>query len=148
MNVCEYSDIAIAERESVTNLASKEQPKAEGERILLLNGIWTMPGSQYDFNTVLSLKASGNTDGTINWYAKRVHGVQQSYTADEQVAGLVVKQQVILKGYNTGPTLYPDHYRINLAGDNNSGAFNGTSKTCNLDWSGKMHGTYLFLNHG
>lgn len=127
---------------------SKEQTQYEGERIMILTGIWTMPGSQYDFNATLHLQSSGNANGTINWHAKRVHGAQQNYSADENVTGLVLTQRVILKGYDTGPTLYPDHYRINLAGDNSSGSFHGTSKTCNLDWSGKMHGTYLFLNQG
>ena len=138
MKVYEYSDEVVAKR----------KPRLEGKRIMILSGIWTMPGSQYDFYAILHLQAAGDADGTINWHANRMHGVRESYSAVERVSGQVLEQHANLTGYETGPMLYPDHYRINLSGDSSYGSFHGTSETCNKDWLGRMRGTYMFLKQG
>lgn len=148
MIVCENSGTVVVERKPRASPNSKKQPQSEGGRIMILSGIWTMPNCQYDLYAILHLQAAGHADGTINWHANRVHGVQQSYSAIEKVSGLLLEQRVTLLAYETDPMLYPDHYRISLSGDSGSGSFRGTSETCHKDWSGRMHGTYMFLNQG
>jgi len=148
VNTAEDNGVIVAERKPRTSPEKKKQPQSEGRRIMILSGIWTMPGSQYDLYAILHLQAAGHADGTINWHANRVHGVKECYSATERASGLLLEQHLTLVGYETGPMLYPDHYRINLAGDCKSGSFHGTSETCHRDWSGKMRGTYMFLDQG
>ena len=148
MIICEHSGTVVAERKPRASPEKEKQPLSGGGRVMILSGIWTMPGSQYDLYAILHLQAAGHADGTINWHANQVHGVQLSYSAIEKVSGLLLEQRVTLLAYETDPMLYPDHYRISLAGDSGSGSFHGTSETCYKDWSGRMRGTYMFLNQG
>ncbi len=130
---------------AIVSVSKQNKPQSQPERILILAGTWEMPGCHYGLQILLQLKSDGEADGIIDWNAKYVYGSRESYQDREHVAGSVSAQHVVLKGYDTGPRLYADHYCMDLFGDNSSGSFKGVSETCNRDWSGTMQGTYRFL---
>jgi hypothetical protein len=142
-----YEQSGLSGNKSVTDahIDKQAQSKNQPERIMILTGTWEMPRCRYGMSALLHLKADGNADGTIDWNAKYEYGIRKSFSDAEQVIGSIASQQIDLKGFDTGPRLYADHYCIDLIGDNRSGSFKGVSETCNKDWSGTLQGTYVYL---
>jgi len=104
-----------------------------------------MPENRYEFIAHLYLSADGALDGAIQWSSSTIWGRSYTSSGSEFVRGDIKDDGIELHGYKADPMLAPDHYKITLTGGIDSGSFTGISRTCLGDWSGRTHGTYIFL---
>ena len=112
-----------------------------GARVLYLAGTWSRPGDSFALRATLSVSPVGATSGPIWWAAHRAPGVE----GIEQVRGTVDGSSLEISGFETGPGLACDHYRITLLGDDRSGSFSGTSRAFG-QWDGRLQGGYWFAH--
>lgn len=131
----------------LSHTEQEQYPFAPDEpRLLILSGSWNMPKNHYELTATIYLTNDGGADGSIHWIARTIWGKNVAYTGVERVRGQYFANSLALNGQMVDPGLAKDNYRIILNGTGSSGNFLGTSRTCLNDWSGRLRGSYIFVN--